>query len=73
LLEKIKIGQKTAFEEVFAEVENRIHAIFVFLSVLELIQEQQIKITIGDGYNNFWVEKNDPEEIKEVVLEGQQN
>ncbi len=73
LLEKIKVGQKTAFEEVFAEVENRIHAIFVFLSVLELIQEQQIKITIGDGYNNFWVEKNDPEEIKEVVLEGQQN
>jgi segregation and condensation protein A len=73
LLEKIKVGSKTAFEQVFEGVENRVHAIFVFLSVLELIQEQQIKITIGDGYNNFWVEKNDPEEIKEVVLEDQQN
>ncbi len=73
LLERIKVGSKTAFEQIFEGVENRVHAIFVFLSVLELIQEQQIKITIGDGYNNFWVEKNDPDAISEVVLEDQQN
>ena len=64
LLEKISIGNKTNFEHVFQGVENRVHAIFVFLSVLELIQEQQIKITIGDGYNNFWIEKSDPNEEK---------
>jgi len=73
LLERITFGKKTAFEAVFEGVENRVHAIFVFLSVLELIQEQQIKITIGEGYNNFWVEKADPEELVEVVLEGQEN
>ncbi len=73
LLEKISAGNKTAFESVFEGVENRVHAIFVFLSVLELIQEQQITITIGDGYNNFWIEKRNPNEEKEVVLEGQEN
>ncbi|HLP53222.1 MAG TPA: segregation/condensation protein A [Chitinophagales bacterium] len=73
LLDKVKIGSKTAFESIFADIENRVHAIFVFLSVLELIQEQQVKITIGEGYNNFWIEKNDPLDIAEVVLEGQEN
>jgi segregation and condensation protein A len=71
LLEKLSTGEKLAFELVFEGVENRVHAIFVFLSVLELIQEQQIRILIGEGYNNFWLEKGAPEEP--VVLEGQEN
>ncbi len=70
LIDKLKEGGKIAFESVFEGVENRVHAIFVFLSMLELIQEQQIKILIGEGYNNFWLEKASPEEI---ILEGQEN
>lgn len=73
IMERVTIGSKTSFESVFNGVENRVHAIFVFLSVLELIQEQQIRITIGEGYNNFWVEKIDPSEQKELVLDGQEN
>lgn len=73
ILEKLTTGKKTTFEEVFEGVENRVHAIFVFLSVLELIQEQQVTITIGEGYNNFWVEKNNPGGTREIVLEGQEN
>jgi segregation and condensation protein A len=73
LLELLRAGSKTAFEDVFKEVENRIHAIFVFLSVLELIQEQQVNIVIGEGYNNFWLEKTDSSEETVVVLEGQEN
>ncbi len=72
LLEKIQIGKQIAFEKIFEGIENRVHAIFAFLSVLELIQEQQVKITIGEGYNNFWLEKQDPQPT-EVVLEGQEN
>ncbi|MDB5281227.1 MAG: chromosome segregation protein ScpA [Bacteroidota bacterium] len=72
LLDRIKPGIKTPFEEIFTGVENRVHAIFVFLSVLELIQEQVFKIIIGDGYNNFWLEKPDAEHV-DVVLEGQEN
>ena len=73
LLDKIAIGTKTNFEHVFEGVENRVHAIFVFLSVLELIQEQQIRITIGEGYNNFWLEKADPNMSTNIVLDGQEN
>lgn len=73
LIEKLRGGQKMKFEEVFEGVENRVHGIFVFLSMLELIQEQKIQITIGDGYNNFWVEGRDPEDREAVVLDGQEN
>ena len=56
-------GQVT-FERVFDKVENRIHAIFTFLSMLELIQEQVLTILVGEGYNNFWIktktEENTP-------------
>jgi len=73
LIDKLKGGGKTPFEDIFEGVENRVHAVFVFLSMLELIQEQQIKILIGEGYNNFWLEKATPEEPLEVTLEGQEN
>ncbi|HWB64285.1 MAG TPA: segregation/condensation protein A [Chitinophagales bacterium] len=73
LLEKLKPGTKAAFESIFEGVENRVHAVFVFLSVLELIQEQQLKILIGEGYNNFWIEKAEPGQQEEVILEGQEN
>jgi segregation and condensation protein A len=73
LIEKLHSGKPIAFEIIFEGIENRLHAIFAFLSVLELIQEQQVKVTIGEGYNNFWIEKNNPTEIIEVVLEGQEN
>jgi segregation and condensation protein A len=46
---------KVSFGEIFTKCENRIHAIFTFLGMLELIQQQAISIVIGDGYNNFWL------------------
>lgn len=50
-----------SFEKVFEHCENRVHAIFLFLSVLELVQGRFLKIIIGEGRNNFLVEYNDPE------------
>jgi segregation and condensation protein A len=29
------------------------------LAILELLQMQLISITIGEGYNNFWIQKMD--------------
>jgi len=51
------ITENTKFEEVFLKLENRIHAVFTFLAMLELIQESFIKINIGEGKNNFWLSK----------------
>ncbi|MFI5129066.1 MAG: segregation and condensation protein A [Chitinophagales bacterium] len=50
-----------AFERIFDKAENRVHAIFLFLSLLELVQQKFLKILIGEGKNNFIIEYNDPE------------
>lgn len=62
ILDKLKSRHKLTFEQVFEQFDNRVHAIFLFLSILELIQEGAILITIGEGVNNFWLE-----EAKEIL------
>lgn len=44
-----------SFEDLFLSLENRIHAIFTFLAMLELIQEGSLKIKVGQGMNHFWL------------------
>jgi segregation and condensation protein A len=64
LRELVRTDSQVAFERIFDKVENRIHAIFTFLSMLELIQEQLLTIVVGEGYNNFWIRiKTDEEKI----------
>lgn len=48
-----------SFEKIFDVCEDRIHALFLFLNMLELVQQQYIGILIGEGRNNFIVEWND--------------
>ena len=56
-------SQRTlSFEKVFEKVENRVHAIFMFLSMLELVQQKFLRILIGEGRNNFILEYNEAEE-----------
>ena len=50
-----------SFEKIFEDCENRVHAIFLFLSLLELVQQKFLKILIGEGRNNFIIEYNEPE------------
>jgi segregation and condensation protein A len=50
-----------SFEKIFDKAENRVHAIFLFLSLLELVQQKFLKIIIGEGKNNFIIEYNEPE------------
>jgi len=53
---------RTSFEQVFLPLENRIHAIVTFLSLLELLNLQLVKLTQGQGANNFWLEVGDSSE-----------
>lgn len=46
---------KVSFSEVFTACESKIHAVFIFLGMLELIQQQLLSIVIGEGNNNFWL------------------
>jgi segregation and condensation protein A len=50
-----------SFERIFDTCENRVHAIFLFLALLELVQQKFLKILIGEGKNNFFIEYNEPE------------
>jgi segregation and condensation protein A len=47
------------FVKIIENCENRIHAIFLFLSVLELVQQSYMNILVGEGRNNFILEYNE--------------
>ncbi len=64
-----KTHKTLAFEKIFEECENRIHAIFIFLNMLELVQQKYLHILIGEGRNNFIIEYNeDREEDQSTTL-----
>jgi segregation and condensation protein A len=44
------------FEKVFEVCQEKLHAIFLFLTVLELVQQRMVNILIGEGHNNFIIE-----------------
>jgi segregation and condensation protein A len=58
-----------SFEKVFEICQDRIHAIFLFLSLLELSQQKFMKLMVGQGMNNFIVEWNDNRE-EDLKAEG---
>jgi len=56
-------NEKTmSFEKIFETCENRIHAIFLFLGLLELVQQKFMTIVLGEGRNNFLLEYNENRE-----------
>ena len=57
-----------AFEKIFQVCENRLHAIFLFLSLLELIQQSYMSIITGEGRNNFIVEWNENRQEEEISI-----
>jgi segregation and condensation protein A len=61
MLSRAQQYKTVAFEKIFDGCENRVHAIFLFLSLLELVQQKFLKIMIGEGKNNFIIEYNEPE------------
>jgi segregation and condensation protein A len=69
MLHFIQKEKTVSFEKVFDVCESKIHAIFLFLSMLELTQQRFMKLLIGEGRNNLIIEWNDNRE-KELQEEG---
>ena len=67
MLETVKRSKVMAFERIFEVCEDRIHAIFLFLSLLELIQQKFMTIMVGDGRNNFIIEWNEDRKEEEDI------
>ncbi len=55
ILKQIKQNHKATFEHIFEACKDRLHAIFTFLALLELLQEKFVRIKVGAGKNNFWI------------------
>jgi segregation and condensation protein A len=72
MIDYMQNNNRVAFETLFAQCESRIHAIFTFLAMLELIQQKFFGILVGTGRNNFIVEWNEnrAQDLVEGIPEG---
>ena len=68
IINEVKQQKQASFQRLFQHCENRIHAIFLFLSILELVQLNYFTLTVNNGKNNFEVEWNEERsEVEEPV------
>jgi segregation and condensation protein A len=51
----LRINKMLDFKAIAQSSENKVHFVYNFLAVLEMLQQELIDIQIGLGYNNFWI------------------
>ncbi|HMU68972.1 MAG TPA: segregation/condensation protein A, partial [Chitinophagales bacterium] len=44
---------QSSFADLFEDCTSRLHAVFTFLALLELLQNKALLIFMGEGFNNF--------------------
>lgn len=49
------INQRLDFNSIAKRSENKVHFVYNFLAMLEMLQQELIKIQVGLGFNNFWI------------------
>jgi segregation and condensation protein A len=52
----LDINKRLDFKEILSKSENKVHFVYNFLALLEMLQQDLITIQTGLGFNNFWVE-----------------
>lgn len=52
----LSINNKLDFKALLSHSENKVHFVYNFLALLEMLQQDLISIQTGLGYNNFWIE-----------------
>ncbi|MFY0594100.1 segregation and condensation protein A [Roseivirga sp.] len=52
---------RLSFTELISLSPEKIVVIFNFLSILDLLQMRKITMHLGDGFNNFWIERIEEE------------
>jgi len=50
--------KKASFEQLLEKAKDKIQLVYSFLAILEMLQQQVLEISIGIGYNNFWLSVN---------------
>jgi segregation and condensation protein A len=71
MLRRLEEEKNISFEKVFDVCSDRIHAIFLFLTILELAQLRYLDVLVGDGRNNFIISYNEnrEDEVREESTE----
>ncbi len=67
MINTCRIAKNASFEKIFEICQDRIHALFLFLSLLELSQQKFLIIVTGEGRNNFIVEFNENREEENAI------
>jgi len=60
ILDRVSRRDRIDFLSFVMEENDRIFVIFSFLAVLELVQLQRLAVTVGQGFNNFWLSAKIP-------------
>lgn len=56
VLDRVKATRRFSFTALAEERPDKLYLIFGLLSILELAQQRLVRLTVGEGFNNFWVE-----------------
>lgn len=51
----LSINEKLDFQSLLKNSDNKVHFVYNFLAILEMLQQQLIDIQVKSGYNNFQV------------------
>lgn len=71
LSELLLTNERIDFESVMLTSKDRVQLVYSFLAILEMLQQQMIKIQVGLGYNNFWISHR--AEGEEVIYEPEED
>ena len=63
IMRELGTSPKISFTHVIQKFPNKIAVIFNFLAILELLQLRVITLHLGEGFNNFWIEKLEEVEV----------
>jgi len=52
----LSINKRIDFRDMVINSDNKVHFVYNFMALLEMIQQDLISIQTGIGFNNFWIE-----------------
>ncbi len=61
----LRVNKLMDFKAIALNSENKVHFVYNFLAVLEMLQQELIDIQVGIGFNNFWISAKVTENLKQ--------
>ena len=67
LAKELRDKKKVDFSNLFRSLENRMHGIFIFLVILDMVNSRELKIVNGKGPNEFWLTGSKERPVEQTV------